>query len=108
MLWRRHPITQRSLSDLKQFLTDHGVVLEDRAFELELNSYGWKVVAEQTTKTSILLWIECAVECDERIPRNLTAVSDDGYHDRDIALMRALERVLDYGFLREELSAQEA
>jgi hypothetical protein len=44
------------------------------------------------------------VECDEEIPRNLTAVSDEGTHDRDVALMRALERVLDYGFLREEAS----
>jgi hypothetical protein len=92
----------RSLEDLEAFLTEHGVNLDDDAFELELNSYGWRVVGERRTKTAILLWIECAVECDESIPRNLTVASDDGRIDRDVALMRALERVLDYGFLHED------
>lgn len=35
--------------------------------------------------------IECLVECDESIPRSLTIVSDHVDHDRDVALMRALE-----------------
>jgi hypothetical protein len=97
-------MSQRSLSELEDFLTKQGVNLRDQAFELELNSYGWRVVAEKHTRQGYLLWIECAVECDESIPRNLTVASDDGTHDRDVALMRALERVLDYGFLREDPS----
>jgi hypothetical protein len=99
---------QRSAEELEAFLTEQGIALNDRAFELELNSYGWRVVGERKTRQAILLWIECAVECDESIPRNLTVASDDGRHDRDIALMRALEKVLDYGFLKEELSPQDA
>jgi hypothetical protein len=98
-------MSQRSLVDLEAFLAANGVDMNDRAFELELNSYGWRVVAERASKQAIMLWIECSVECDESIPRNLTAVSDDGYRDRDVALMRALERILDYGFLREETTA---
>lgn len=98
-------VALRNLADLEAFLAKQEVNLVDRAFELELNSYGWRVVAEKRTRQGIMLWIECAVECDESIPRNLTVVSDEGTHDRDIALMRALERVLDYGFLREEASA---
>jgi hypothetical protein len=98
-------MSQRTRQDLDVFLAAHGVHLDDRAYELELNSYGWRVVAEKETRQGIMLWIECAVECDESIPRNLTVVSDEGTHDRDVALMRALERVLDYGFLREEASA---
>jgi len=98
-------VALRSLRDLEVFLAGTGVDCADNAFELELNSYGWRVVAEKQTRQGIMLWIECAVECDESIPRNLTVVSDAGSHDRDVALMRALERVLDYGFLREEASA---
>lgn len=94
----------RNLQDLEAFLIDHGVNLDDGAFELELNSYGWRVVGERKTKTAVLLWIECAVECDEHIPRNLTVASDEGRMDRDVALMRALERVFDYGFLHNETS----
>jgi hypothetical protein len=30
---------------------------------------------------------------------------DDGSHDRDVAQMRALERVLEYRFLRAQASA---
>ena len=98
-------MSQRTRQDLDVFLAAHGVHLDDSAYELELNSHGWRVVAEKETRQGIMLWIECAVECDESIPRNLTVVSDEGTHDRDVALMRALERVLDYGFLREEASA---
>lgn len=98
-------MSSRNLAELKTFLASHGVELEDRAFELELNSYGWRVARERATKTGVQIEIECLVECDEHIPRSLKVVSDDGHHDRDIALMRALERVLDYGFLREGQSA---
>jgi hypothetical protein len=98
-------MSQRNRQDLEVFLAAHGVYLDDRAYELELNSHGWRVVAEKETRQGIMLWIECGVECDEEIPRNLTVVSDAGTHDRDVALMRALERVLDYGFLREDASA---
>ena len=97
-------MSQRSLSELKAFLIANGVDLEDRAFELELNSYGWRIARERTTRHGVQIEIECLVECDERIPRSLKAVSDDGNRDRDIALMRALERVLDYGFVRDQRS----
>jgi hypothetical protein len=82
----------------------HGVDLDDRAFELELNSYGWRVNRERRDRTGVHLEIECLVECDENIPRSLKVVSDDGSHDRDVALMRALERVLDFGFLPSQTS----
>lgn len=98
-------MAQRSRKVLEAFLAEHGVNLDDCAFELELNSHGWRVVAEKQTRQAILLWIECTVECDESIPRNFTVASDKGTHDRDVSLMRALERVLDYGFLREQTSA---
>jgi hypothetical protein len=97
-------MSQRSLKELEAFLVEHGVELDDRAFELELSSYGWRVVREHSNRTGVHLEIECLVECDESIPRSLKVVSDDGYHDRDVALMRALERVLDYGFLRSQTS----
>lgn len=95
-------MSHRSLTELESYLVSHGVDLDDRAFELELNSYGWRVARERSNKRGIQIEIECLVECDERIPRSLKVVSDDGYHDRDIALMRALERVLDFGFLRAQ------
>lgn len=95
----------RTRKDLEVFLVAHGVHLDDRAYELELNIHGWRVVAEKETRQGIMLWLECGVECDETIPRNLTVVSDEGTHDRDVALMRALERVFDYGFLRHETTA---
>ena len=90
----------RTLEELEEFLARNGVVLEDRAFELELNSHGWRVANERANGRCIQLEIECLVECDEHLPRALKIVSDDGYNDRDIALMRALERVLDHGFAR--------
>jgi hypothetical protein len=99
-------MAQRSLRELEAFLTEHGVELEDRAFELELNSYGWRVAQERNTREGVLLRIECLVECSDNIPRILKIVSDNGYHDRDVALMRALERVLEFGFEREQGSAQ--
>ena len=98
-------MTTRSLKALEAFLADHDVQLDDHAFELELNSYGWRVSEEKQTRDAIVLEIECAVECDDSIPRNLTVASDEGRRDRDVALMRALEVVLDYGFLRESASA---
>jgi hypothetical protein len=98
-------VATRIRKDLEAFLDRNGVHVEDNAFELELNSHGWRVAAEKQTRQGVMLWIECAVDCDESIPRNLTVVSDEGTHDRDVALMRALERVIDYGFLREETSA---
>ena len=99
-------MSRRSLRELEAFLTEHGVELEDRAFELELNSYGWCVARERTSREGVLLRIECRVECAEDLPRVLKIVSDDGYHDRDVALMRALEQVLELGFEREQDSAQ--
>jgi len=95
-------VSTRTLTQLEAFLVAHGVDLDDRAFELELNSYGWCVKRERHDKTGVHLEIECLVECDESIPRSLKVVSDDGYHDRDVALMRALERVLEFGFLRTQ------
>ncbi len=95
-------MSRRSLRELEAFLTAHGVEWEDRAFELELNSYGWRVAQERNTREDVLLRIECLVECAEDIPRSLKIVSDNGYHDRDVALMRALERVLEFGFQREQ------
>jgi hypothetical protein len=97
-------MSQRSLKALEAFLVAHGVDLDDRAFELELNSYGWCVKRERSDTTGVHLEIECLVECDESIPRSLKVVSDDGYHDRDVALMRALERVLEFGFPRAKTS----
>jgi len=98
-------MTHRNLRELEKFLADHGIDLNDRAFELELNSCGWRVVRERTNKQQgVELEIECLAECDEHIPRSLKIVSDHGCHDRDIALMRALERLLDFGFLRERQS----
>lgn len=94
-------MTERTLDELSAFLVASGVELDDQAFELELNSYGWRVARERSTKQGVQIEIECLVECDEHIPRRLKVVSDDGHHDRDVALMRALERVLDYGFVRE-------
>ena len=98
-------MSQRRRSELEAFLVANGVDLEDRAFELELNSYGWRVARERTNRYSVQIEIECLVECDERIPRSLKAVSDDGHRDRDSALMRALEQVLDYGFVRNQRSS---
>lgn len=97
-------MSKRTLKQLDAFLVAHGVNMDDRAFELELNSYGWCVKRERRDKTGVHLEIECLVECDETIPRSLKVVSDDGTHDRDVALMRALERVLDFGFLRAQAS----
>jgi hypothetical protein len=99
-----HKMPQRTLKELEAFLVENGVNLEDRAFELELSSYGWRVKRKRSDKTGVHIEIECLVECDDNIPRSLKVVSDDGYHDRDVALMRALERVLDLGFLRAETS----
>ena len=101
-------MSKRNVEELKSFLTDRGVTLDDHAFELELNSYGWRVAHERHNKTGVMMEIECLVECDENIPRLLRVVSDDGYHDRDVALMRALERVLDFGFERDPDLPQDA
>jgi hypothetical protein len=57
------------------------------------------VVREHRDTTDVHLEIECLVECDESIPRSLKVVSEEGYHDRDVALMRALERVLEFVFI---------
>jgi len=43
----------RNLRDLERFLTEHGVEMEDRAFELELNCHGWSVTRERTTRRGI-------------------------------------------------------
>ena len=98
-------MSRRSLSELEAFLVANGVDLEDRAFELELNSYGWRVARERSKKHNVHIEIECLVECDENSPRSIKAVSDSGNRDRDNALMRALEQVLDYGFVRNQRSA---
>ena len=95
----------RRLRELEIYLAQHGVELADNALELELNSFGWRVVGEKRARQAIELEIECAVECDESLPRTLRVASDDGRPDRDVALMRALELVLDYGFLRDGASA---
>jgi hypothetical protein len=95
-------MSHQSLKALEAFLVTHGVDLDDRAFELELNSHGWRVMREHRDTTGVHLEIECLVECDESIPRSLKVVSDDGYQDRDVALMRALARVLELGFIQKQ------
>lgn len=95
-------MSHESLKALEALLVHHGVDLDDRAFELELNSHGWRVMREHSDTTSFHLEIECLVECDESIPRSLKVVSDEGYHDRDVALMRALARVLELGFIQKQ------
>lgn len=97
-------MTSRIFRELEAFLGGQGVDLENRAFELELNSHGWRVARERSTRQGVQLNIECLVECDERLPRSLKVVSDLGHHNRDVALMRALERVLDDGFRRAATS----
>jgi len=84
----------RSLAEPDAFLSEQGVDLGNRAFALEHNWNGWWVVAEQGLR------IECAVDGAVDISHNLTVASDFGMHDRDSALMRALEQVLGYGLLR--------
>jgi hypothetical protein len=56
-------MSRRSLRELEAFLTAHGVELEDRAFELELNSYGWRVAQERNTREGVLLRIEPGGMC---------------------------------------------
>lgn len=40
----------RQFRDLEVFLGEQGLDLDHRAFELELNSHGWRVAAERSTR----------------------------------------------------------
>jgi hypothetical protein len=95
-------MSHQSLIALEALLVHHGVDLDDLAFELALNSHGWRVAREHRDTTGVHPEIECLVECDESIPRSLKVVSDEGYHARDVALMRALARVLELGVTQKQ------
>lgn len=91
-------MARRNREDLEAFLRDHGIDLRDRAFELELSAFGWRVRRERKTRRAVELDLECRVDCEEDHPHSLAIVSE--HPDRDVALMLALQRVLELGAYR--------
>ncbi len=98
----------RSRPQLEAFLVEQGVDLDDPALELELNSQGWEILSERATTQAWSVEIGCLVECAPDRPHTIHVTSDAGHPDRDSALMRALEQVIDLGVHPRPPSTQDS
>ena len=85
----------RTVEDLGRFLEERGVAVDEDGLEEELADLGWEIVYDQETTGGHVIQVRFLRDKD----RIVEGLSDPGHPDlgehRTVALMRALEEVLD-------------